>query len=147
MILQWCDFHRITQLTRLDKTFEIIKSTLISQGKGPALISFHLLIQWLFSMWGKKKTTLTIFQVKILFFSFFFPGCPLVFLCLSETLNTAMVEMSQLPQAARALWQLQTSAVALQVFACNTSNFWLTIQFDSWPARYLCSKDSQLFWQ
>lgn len=54
-----------------------------------------------------------------------------MFLCLSGiVLNTAVVEMSQLPQAAWALWQLQASAVA-QVFVCNTANFCLTIQLDS----------------
>lgn len=48
-----------------------------------------------------------------------------MFLCLSEmVLNAAMVEMSQLPQAAWALWQLRASAVALQVFVCNTANLW-----------------------
>lgn len=55
-----------------------------------------------------------------------------MFLCLSEmVLNTAMVEMSQLPQAAWLLWQLRASAIALQVFVCSTANFWFTIQFDS----------------
>lgn len=46
-----------------------------------------------------------------------------MFLCLSGmVLNTARVEMPQLPQAAWPLWQLQASAVALQVFVCNTAN-------------------------
>lgn len=49
-------------------------------------------------------------------------------LCLPElVLNTAVIQMSQLPQASWALWKLQTNALELQVFVDNPANFWLTI--------------------